>query len=293
MKATLLLSTLLGSGVSAFPWLSPDFNVESHKRGLDAIKRDPELAKLIDDLLIKQREQKDQFFSSYNSTEDCEDAAAGLDRRQTTNCRSHPLSDFLPTTVAGLKKFPEAAYPYQDPKPSDQRGACPGLNTMANHGYIPRSGIVTVAQSIKASADVFNMGADLTAFLAGGSVIFAGDIPTMTFSIGGADARTNSLGPLGAALGTETGLSGHLRFKEGDASGTRSVHQLNFLSPDKYSLTHICIQMRLLPLQRRQPQLEHSRLQRPANPGKDLWWRTVQCRSRDSPLRKPVHELSL
>jgi hypothetical protein len=43
----------------------------------------------------------------------------------------------------------------------------------------------------------------------------------MKFSIGGADARTNSLGVIGGALGTETGLSGHLRFKEGDASGTR------------------------------------------------------------------------
>jgi hypothetical protein len=43
----------------------------------------------------------------------------------------------------------------------------------------------------------------------------------MKYSIGGADARTNSLGVIGGALGTETGLSGHLRFKEGDASGTR------------------------------------------------------------------------
>jgi hypothetical protein len=83
------------------------------------------------------------------------------------------------------------------------------------------------------------MGADLTLFLAGGSVLLAGDIPSMTYSIGGADARTNSLGVLGGALGTETGLSGHNRFvtgsslastmywpcvcsfKEGDSSGTR------------------------------------------------------------------------
>lgn len=62
---------------------------------------------------------------------------------------------------------------------------------------------------------------DLATFLAGGSVLFAGDIPSMRYSIGGADSRTNSAGALGSALGTETGLSGHLRFKEGDASGTR------------------------------------------------------------------------
>lgn len=223
MKSSLVLSALLGSGAFAFPWLSADFKEENLKRGLDAIKRDPELSALIDDLYRKQVQEKDEFFANYNATEEYEDAAVGLDKRQTKNCRPHPMADFLPTTVAGLKKFPEAAYPYQDPRPTDQRGACPGLNTLANHGYIPRTGIATVAQTIKASADVFNMGADLTAFLAGGSVIFAGDIPSMTFSIGGADARTNSLGPLGAALGTQTGLSGHLRFKEGDASGTRSV----------------------------------------------------------------------
>jgi hypothetical protein len=224
MKTTLLLSALLGSRVSAFPWLKPDFSEDNLRRGLEAIKRDPELSALIDDLYRKQVQEKEDFFANLNVTEGCEEAGDALHKRQTTGCNSHPLDDFLPTTVAGLKKFPEAAYPYQDPKPTDQRGPCPGLNTLANHGYIPRNGIATVAQTIKASADVFNMGADLTAFLAGGSVLFAGDIPTMRYSIGGSDSRTNSLGALGAALGTETGLSGHLRFKEGDASGTRSVN---------------------------------------------------------------------
>ncbi|KAH0046470.1 Cloroperoxidase, partial [Aureobasidium melanogenum] len=95
------------------------------------------------------------------------------------------------------------------------------MNTLANHGYINRNGITTVAQTVVAAARVFNMGADLATFLAGGSVLFAGDIPTMQYSIGGADSRTNSAGVLGGSLGVETGLSGHLRFKEGDASGTR------------------------------------------------------------------------
>ncbi|KAF2127760.1 hypothetical protein P153DRAFT_320228 [Dothidotthia symphoricarpi CBS 119687] len=203
--------------------MNADFE-DKAKRGLDAIKRDPELAALIEDIYTRQLKEKEDFHANFDSVEECQGDTTEehvLGKRQTTGCRSHPLSDFLPTTVVGLKKFPEAAYPYQDPKPSDQRGVCPGLNTLANHGYISRSGIVTVAETIKASADVFNMGADLTAFLAGGSVVFAGDIPTMRFSIGGSDSRTNSAGPLGAALGTETGLSGHLRFKEGDASGTR------------------------------------------------------------------------
>lgn len=95
------------------------------------------------------------------------------------------------------------------------------MNTLANHGYINRTGITTVAETLVGGSRLFNMGVDLIAFLAGGSVIFAGDIPSMKYSIGGADVRTNSLGVIGGALGTETGLSGHLRFKEGDASGTR------------------------------------------------------------------------
>ena len=227
MKKLSLISALFFSSSLAFPWLHPDFNPtkfqNNAKRGLQAIKRDPELVQLIQDLYAQQQKEKEFFFLNFdNSNQACDDdQALGLDKRQTTNCLQHPLPDFYPTNTTGLKRFPEPGYPYQDPKPTDQRGPCPGLNTLANHGYIPRSGIVTLAQTIKASAQLFNMGVDLTTFLAGGSVLAAGDIPTMTYSIGGADARTNSLGIIGGSLGTETGLSGHLRFKEGDASGTR------------------------------------------------------------------------
>ncbi|MCJ1456615.1 hypothetical protein MMC28_006977 [Mycoblastus sanguinarius] len=186
---------------------------------MEAIKRSPEVVHLIQDLYQKQQNEKRDFFENREVEQGVE--SSNEKRAASSNCLTHPLPDFYPTNITGLKKFPEVAYPYQDPQPSDQRGPCPGLNTMANHGYINRNGITTIAQSIAAAAQVFNMGADLSAFLAGGSVLFAGDIPSMTYSIGGADARTNSLGIVGGSLGTETGLSGHLRFKEGDASGTR------------------------------------------------------------------------
>ncbi|KEQ73138.1 Cloroperoxidase, partial [Aureobasidium namibiae CBS 147.97] len=193
------------------------------KRGLEVVKKDPELVSLLQTLYKDQLQERDDFFASMFSYIEGDDDASDspLEKRTTTNCLSHTLPDFLPSNITGLKKFPEAAYPYKDPTPSDQRGPCPGMNTLANHGYIPRNGITTVAQTVIAAARVFNMGADLTTFLAGGSVLFAGDIPSMRYSIGGADSRTNSAGALGSALGTETGLSGHLRFKEGDASGTR------------------------------------------------------------------------
>jgi hypothetical protein len=201
--------------VSAFPAFQPDFH-QNVARTLDVIKRDPELVDLIRTLYAQQRREASDFFANVvnhtSSARACSSDADGhLNQRASYNCLPHPLQDFYPSTVAGLKRFPEPNYPYQDPLPSDQRGPCPGLNAMANHGYIPRNGIATLAQTIQGAAALFNMGADLTTFLAGGSVLFAGDVSTLTYSIGGADARTNSLGKLGGALGTETGLSGHLR----------------------------------------------------------------------------------
>jgi hypothetical protein len=95
------------------------------------------------------------------------------------------------------------------------------LNTLANHGYLPRNGIVTAGQVIEAVSRVFNMAADLAWLLVAGAVAENGDIPSLSFSLGGADARTNSLSKLGGALGTETGLDGHSRVNEGDDSATR------------------------------------------------------------------------
>lgn len=117
--------------------------------------------------------------------------------------------DSLAASVEGSKKFPEDAYPFQAPGKTDQRGMlpfsrrlsspkadfprssgpCPGLNTLANHGYLPRNGIVTAGQVIGATAQLFNMGADLAAVLVAGAVGLNGDIQTLTFSLGGADAR--------------------------------------------------------------------------------------------------------
>lgn len=40
----------------------------------------------------------------------------------------------LPSLVNGEVRIPDAAHPFQEPGPSDQRGPCPGLNVLANHG---------------------------------------------------------------------------------------------------------------------------------------------------------------
>ena len=39
------------------------------------------------------------------------------------------------------------------PGPDDARGPCPGLNALANHGYLPRNGRANVVQFIQATTD--------------------------------------------------------------------------------------------------------------------------------------------
>lgn len=39
------------------------------------------------------------------------------------------------------------------PGPTDLRGPCPGLNAMANHGYIPHNGIATIPEFIQGTYD--------------------------------------------------------------------------------------------------------------------------------------------
>ena len=34
----------------------------------------------------------------------------------------------------------ESKYEYEAPGPNDSRSPCPALNTLANHGYLPRDG---------------------------------------------------------------------------------------------------------------------------------------------------------
>ncbi|KAJ5047226.1 uncharacterized protein L3040_003066 [Drepanopeziza brunnea f. sp. 'multigermtubi'] len=101
----------------------------------------------------------------------------------------------------------------------DQRGPCPGLNAMANHGYIPHNGVATIQQFI----DVFGMGKDLGAFLSIYGSLADGDLTR--WSIGGPTPNVpNVLG----LLGTPTGLSGSHNKYETDASPTRpDLYQYN------------------------------------------------------------------
>ncbi|PQE08453.1 hypothetical protein CJF30_00005322 [Rutstroemia sp. NJR-2017a BBW] len=99
----------------------------------------------------------------------------------------------------------------------DQRGPCPGLNAMANHGYLPHNGVGTITQFIQATYDVYGMGLDLGAFLAVYGAVYDGDLTS--WSIGGPPSASllSSVG----LLGTPQGLSGSHNKYESDASPTR------------------------------------------------------------------------
>lgn len=72
------------------------------------------------------------------------------------------------------------------------------------------------------------MGADLSNLLAVGGAVDGGDIISQKMSIGGPDSRVGVLnGALNSVLGTPSGISGHGKFNEGDASATRLDFYLN------------------------------------------------------------------
>ncbi|KAJ8081088.1 hypothetical protein PM082_017929 [Marasmius tenuissimus] len=58
--------------------------------------------------------------------------------------------------------FDFSAYPWQAPGPNDLRSPCPGLNTLANHGLLPRDGRnISVPMIIEAGFKAYNMESDI------------------------------------------------------------------------------------------------------------------------------------
>jgi hypothetical protein len=137
------------------------------------------------------------------------------------------LLGIVATGVSPNDKRPSPDHPFIAPGPTDQRGVCPGLNTLANHGYLPRNGIVNAGQIVQATKEGFNMAEDLSSLLNLIAIAFGGNLATETFSIGGEDDRTYSASGIGSkAFGRQYGLNGHSRC-EGDASALREDFYLN------------------------------------------------------------------
>lgn len=118
-----------------------------------------------------------------------------------------------------LKQIPDAAHPYKAPGPGDTRGPCPAMNTLANHGYINRTGVDTIENIIKGSMEGLNMDLAFASFVTGFSALARGNANLALLSIGHPSADVPPLP--GCIDGPEAGgLAKHGRF-EGDVSNSR------------------------------------------------------------------------
>ncbi|KAF7329957.1 Cloroperoxidase [Mycena kentingensis (nom. inval.)] len=121
-------------------------------------------------------------------------------------------------TATGVKQIPDAAHPFIAPGADDQRG--PAMNTLANHGYIPRNGIASFEEIINAITEAFNIPVNMAAGMAANNFLTRGNIFINKISIGGISPLIPPLP--GQIDGPETqGIAKHGR-GEGDASMTRA-----------------------------------------------------------------------
>ncbi|THV02059.1 hypothetical protein K435DRAFT_717657 [Dendrothele bispora CBS 962.96] len=121
--------------------------------------------------------------------------------------RANSTTNAIPIDVSGEHEF-------RMPQKGDRRGPCPGLNALANHGYLPHSGITTIFEAIVACQNIFGMGPDIGGILSVYATLMDADPTTLSWSIGGPFN-----GPLG--LGGSDGLSGSHNKFESDSSPTR------------------------------------------------------------------------
>ncbi|KAK5625313.1 hypothetical protein RRF57_001029 [Xylaria bambusicola] len=164
----------------------------------------------------------------------------------------HTISIWRDHILTDLEVSGKHAFKAPDFKRGDQRGPCPGLNALANHGYIPHDGVVSVCfhgaaiflirsnfiEVVEQANTVFGMGLDLVGILAGVATLYVGTplSPNPGFSIGGMSPKSeNILGNLFGLLGKPRGLEGTHNTIESDSSATRNdlyntgnAHTMNF-----------------------------------------------------------------
>lgn len=133
--------------------------------------------------------------------------APTLAKRQVTSPTFNAKEQYVST---------KGKYKWVAPGPTDQRGPCPGLNALANHGYMPHNGIGTIQDFIESTYKGFGMGRDLGGFLGVYGAIFDGNLAQ--YSIGFASPQ---LPVISGLLGTPQGLGGSHNKYENDASPVR------------------------------------------------------------------------
>ena len=146
----------------------------------------------------------------------------------------------LTNTISGLlgsvansvnpsNKRPEPGYEFKAPGPNDSRGPCPGLNLLANHGYLPHNGHVTFEQILSATSRGFNMGADLASVLTVFAILADGDIATESFYLG---SGKNGIGGLNRHSTVEADVSPN---REGKSSAVKEHRYTANMLPDYYT----------------------------------------------------------
>ncbi|KAI0460596.1 Chloroperoxidase [Xylaria acuta] len=126
----------------------------------------------------------------------------------------------VPIDVSG-----KHAFKAPDFRNGDLRGPCPGLNALANHGYIPHDGIVGLTDVLEPANTVYGMGIDLITLLATVVTAYVGNPVSLHpgFSIGGVSSKSsNILGNVLGLLGKPRGLIGSHNIIEADSSPTRN-----------------------------------------------------------------------
>lgn len=114
---------------------------------------------------------------------------------------------------------------FHPPTATDQRGPCPGLNALANHGYIHRDGVVSLLDVVPALHHVYGMEVELGLILGIMGVVWGGAPISLnpSFSIGGNDTAVwNLLDNVQGILGTPQGIEHTHNFLEADSSPTRN-----------------------------------------------------------------------
>ncbi|CZR61315.1 uncharacterized protein PAC_11211 [Phialocephala subalpina] len=119
---------------------------------------------------------------------------------------------------------PGTTHQFVAPSSTDERGPCPGLNAAANHGFLPRNGIATIAQTITGLGQAYSFGPEFAAALSVIAIALTGDPTSGTWSIGGPYSPLLGLGGL---LSNPEGISFSHNEYESDASPARFDAYLN------------------------------------------------------------------
>ncbi|KAF2827504.1 Cloroperoxidase [Ophiobolus disseminans] len=143
-----------------------------------------------------------------------------------------------------------SGHEFAPPGSGDLRGQCPGLNAAANHGFIPRNGLLNTAQTVSGLGAAYNMAPDLALFLAVVSIALAGDPVSGRWSIGGKFTPTIPLFKATGLVGTHNAYEGDASIIRGDAylnGGSVGVFQMRswehlYQLAEEYTLDDIAAQ---------------------------------------------------